>query len=116
MLESSSVRVRQYWGHSVLQTPALVLVHSLPANGDFCYLLITFANSLDPDQAQQTVCGAGGGGGRGGITCGVIVLWMFQQNVGSDLDSNCLTLGEGWGCSIISVCEPVFQNLPHSYT
>ena len=24
MLESSSVRVRQCWGHSVLQTPALV--------------------------------------------------------------------------------------------
>ena len=37
-----------------------------PASGDFCRLLITFANSLDPDQAQQ--------------------------NVGPDLDPNCLTL------------------------
>ena len=36
------------------------------ANGNFCRLLITFANSLDPDQARQ--------------------------NVGPDLDPNCLTL------------------------
>ena len=41
-------------------------VNSFPASGDFCYLLITFANSLDPDQARQ--------------------------NVGPDLDPNCLTL------------------------
>ena len=39
--------------------------NSLPTSGDFCHLLITFANSLDPDQARQ--------------------------NVGPDLDSNCLT-------------------------
>ena len=26
--------------------------NSLPASGDLCYLLITFANSLDPDQAR----------------------------------------------------------------
>ena len=38
---------------------------SLPASGDYCHLLITFANSLDPDQARQ--------------------------NVGPDLDPNCLT-------------------------
>ena len=25
---------------------------SLPASGNFCHLLITFANSLDPDQAR----------------------------------------------------------------
>ena len=37
-----------------------------PTSGDFCNLLIIFANSLDPDQAQQ--------------------------NVGPDLDPNCLTL------------------------
>ena len=35
------------------------------ASDDFCCLLITFANSLDPDQAQQ--------------------------NISPDLDSNCLT-------------------------
>ena len=39
--------------------------NSLPASGNFCNLLITFADSLDPDQAQQ--------------------------NVGPDLDPNCLT-------------------------
>ena len=39
--------------------------NSLPASGDFCHLLIIFANSLDPDQARQ--------------------------NVGPDLDPNCLT-------------------------
>ena len=38
---------------------------SLPASGNFCGLLITFANSLDPDQALQ--------------------------NVGPDLDPNSLT-------------------------
>ena len=37
-----------------------------PLRGDFCRLLITFANSLDPDQARQ--------------------------NVGPDLDLNCLTV------------------------
>ena len=39
--------------------------NSLTASDDFCHLLITFTNSLDPDQAQQ--------------------------NVGPDLDQNCLT-------------------------
>ena len=39
--------------------------NSLPASGDFCHLLITFANSWDPDQARQ--------------------------KVGPDLDPNCLT-------------------------
>ena len=27
--------------------------NSLPARGDFCFLLITFANSLDPGQTRQ---------------------------------------------------------------
>ena len=45
-----------------------IIFLSFPASGDFCHLLITFtfANSLDLDQAQQ--------------------------NVGPDLDPNCLTL------------------------
>ena len=29
------------------------LVNSFPASGKFCHLLITFVNSLDPDQARQ---------------------------------------------------------------
>ena len=41
-------------------------MNSFLANITFCHLLITFANSLDLDQAQQ--------------------------NVGPDLDPNCLTL------------------------
>ena len=41
-------------------------INTFLASGDFCRLLITFANSLDPDQARQ--------------------------NVGPDLDPNCLTL------------------------
>ena len=42
--------------------------NSLPATfrGHICHLLIIFANNLDPDQVQQ--------------------------NIGPDLDSNCLTL------------------------
>ena len=39
--------------------------NSLPASGNVCHLLITFANRLDQDQARQ--------------------------NVGPDLDPNCLT-------------------------
>ena len=39
------------------------LINSFPASGDFCCLLTTFANSLDPDQARH---------------------------VGPDLDPNCL--------------------------
>ena len=39
--------------------------NTLAAGSDFCHLLITFANSLDLDQARQ--------------------------NVGPDLDPNCLT-------------------------
>ena len=39
--------------------------NSLPASNNFCHLLKTFANSSDPDQARQ--------------------------NVGPDLDPNCLT-------------------------
>ena len=42
------------------------IFNSFPANANLCYLLITFANSLDPGQARQ--------------------------NVGPDLDPNCLTL------------------------
>ena len=46
--------------------PAQSVINSFPASGNFCRLLINFVNSLDPDQAQQ--------------------------NVGPDLDPNCLTL------------------------
>ena len=44
----------------------LHMVNSLLASGNFCYLLITFANSLNPDQDRH--------------------------NVGPDLDPNCLSL------------------------
>ena len=32
--------------------------NSLPTSGDLCHLLITFANSLEPDQARQNVAPA----------------------------------------------------------
>ena len=44
----------------------LNVFNPLPASGEFCHLLLVFANILDPDQARQ--------------------------NVGTDLDPNCLTL------------------------
>ena len=43
-----------------------IFSHSFFASGDFCCMLITFANSLDPDQDRHSV--------------------------GPDLDPNCLTL------------------------
>ena len=33
----------------------VIYLNSLPANGDFCQLMISFANSLDPDPARQNV-------------------------------------------------------------
>ena len=47
-------------------TRQFYVVISFLASGDFCHLLITFANSLDSDQDRQ--------------------------KVGPDLDLNCLTL------------------------
>ena len=43
-----------------------MVLNSFPVSGNFCHLLITFEINLDPDQAGQ--------------------------NVGPDLDPNCLTL------------------------
>ena len=54
--------------HTGKVTMATNLLHSLPASSKFCCLLITFANSLDPDQARE--------------------------NVGPDLDPSCLTLND----------------------
>ena len=31
------------------------IFNPFPTNGNFCHLLITFGNSLDPDQAQQNI-------------------------------------------------------------
>ena len=52
--------------HTCLKTDFTWHINSFSSSGEFCRLLITFANSLDPDLA-----------------------W---QNIGPDLDSNCLTL------------------------
>ena len=62
-LEPNEINFSQGFSQKVVSTGCFVL--TLPARGDICCLLITFANSLDPDQAQQ--------------------------NVGPDLDPNCLT-------------------------
>ena len=65
-LEPNEVNFSQGFSQKVISTSCLVLI-SYPARDDFCCLLITFANSLDPNQARQ--------------------------NVGPDLDRNCLTPG-----------------------
>ena len=64
----SSITTRYIYCTSLQDLAVSVNVQNLlfPASGAFCRLLITFVNSLDPDQA-----------------------W---QNVRSDLDPNCLTL------------------------
>ena len=54
----------QEFSQKVVSTSCFVF-NSLSARGDFCCLLISFANSMDPDQARQ--------------------------NVGPDLDPKCLT-------------------------
>ena len=49
------------------QTNNRAWLNSLSASGDFCHVLVTFADNLDPDQARHIV--------------------------GSHLDPNCFTLG-----------------------
>ena len=61
-----------------LSVESLLTLNSFPASGDFCRLLITFVNSLDPDQAQQ--------------------------NVRPDLDPNCLTPWWGWSGGAKVLC------------
>ena len=63
-LEPNEIDLSQGFSQKVVPRSYSVF-NSLPASSDFCHLLITFANSLDPDQARH--------------------------NVGPDLDPNCLT-------------------------
>ena len=63
-LEPNEIDFSQGFSQKVVERSCSVF-NSLPACGYFCHLLMTFANSLDPDQARQ--------------------------NVGPDLDPNCLT-------------------------
>ena len=63
-LEPNEIDFSQCFSQKVVSTSCFVF-NSLPTRGDFSCLLITFANSLDPDQARQSV--------------------------GPDLDPNCLT-------------------------
>ena len=51
-LEPNDINFSQGFSQKVVSTSCFVF-NSLPARGDFCCLLITFANSLDPDQARQ---------------------------------------------------------------
>ena len=51
-LEPNDINLSQGFSQKVVSTSCFVF-NSLPARGDFCCLLITFANSLDPDQARQ---------------------------------------------------------------
>ena len=61
---------RQAWANTQMENvyclPVSQHFNSFPTSGDFSRLMITFANSLDPDQVRQ--------------------------NVGPDLDPNCLTV------------------------
>ena len=63
-LEQNEKIFSQDFSQKVVSTSCFVL-NSLPARGNFCWLLITFASSLDPDQPRQ--------------------------NAGPNLDPNCLT-------------------------
>ena len=63
-MEPNEIDFSQGYSQKVVSTSCFVL-NSLHARSNFCCLLVTFANSLDPDQARQ--------------------------NVGPDLDPNCLT-------------------------
>ena len=53
-LEPNKIDFSQGFSHKVVSRTCSVF-NSFPSRGDLCHLLITFANSLDPDQAQQNV-------------------------------------------------------------
>ena len=63
-MEPNDINFSQGFSQKVVSTSCFVF-NSLAAKGDSCPLLITFANSLDQDQARQ--------------------------DVGPDLDPTCLT-------------------------
>ena len=52
--EPNEINFSQGFNQKVVSTSCFVF-NSLPARGNFCCLLITFGNSLDPDQSQQNV-------------------------------------------------------------
>ena len=49
-LEPNEIDLSQGFSQNVISGSCSVL-NSLPASGNFCHIMITFANSLDPDQA-----------------------------------------------------------------
>ena len=53
-MKPNEINVNQGFSQKVVSTSCFVS-NSLPTSGDFCCLLITFANNLDPDQARQNV-------------------------------------------------------------
>ena len=68
MFASVSVRIRvaiilfkrsdisdNFENNILLSFISIAIFISFHASGDFCRLLLTFANSLDPDQARQNV-------------------------------------------------------------
>ena len=63
-LEANKINFCQDFSQKVVSTSCFVFNY-LPTRDDFCCLLITFANSSDPDENRH--------------------------NVGPDLDPNCLT-------------------------
>ena len=73
-LEPNEIDYSQGFSQNVVSRSCFVF-NSLLASGNFCHLLLTFANSLDPDQAPK--------------------------NVGPDLDPNCMTPWWYWKRSSI---------------
>ena len=53
-LEPNEIEFSQGFSQKVVSRSCSVF-NSLPTSGDFCHMLITFANSLDPDQARHFV-------------------------------------------------------------
>ena len=53
-LQPNETNFSQGFSQKVVSTSCFVF-NSLPARGNFCCLLITFANNLDTDQARQKV-------------------------------------------------------------
>ena len=49
LVKKDEIDISQGFSQKVVSTSCSAF-NSLPASSDFCHLLLTFANSLDPDQ------------------------------------------------------------------
>ena len=82
--QKSTLARKELGFFSVLTQYRYYNINYLPASGKFCHLLITFANSLDPDQTQHSV-----GAWSGSKVFGTLVLFLKEYFEKKNLENTC---------------------------